>query len=117
MRFRSVPRLRRQHWFFSVIAMLAMASQFLLAIAPLADGRADRMASHVAAGGTQTHYAHIDCNCVSCQARSIHGTAPRPTSSTFEGEARTSSVVTLIDREFSADVTAQYNPRAPPGLI
>jgi hypothetical protein len=97
--------------------MLAMASQFVLAIAPLAEGREDRMASHVEAGGTQTHYAHSDGNCVSCQARSIHGTTARSASTTFEGEARASSVVTLVDRDFSVDVHSQANPRAPPRLI
>jgi hypothetical protein len=97
--------------------MLAMASQFVLAIAPLAEGREDRMASHVEAGGTQTHYAHSDGNCVSCQARSIHGTAPRPTSSTFEGETRSSSITLVVDRESSADVYSQSNPRAPPRSI
>ena len=94
-----------------------MASQFVLAIAPLAEGREDRMASHVEAGGTQTHYAHSDGSCVSCQARSIHGTAPRNAPSTFEGEARSSSIVLLVEREPSADIHSQSNPRAPPRLI
>jgi hypothetical protein len=117
MRFRTRPRLRRQHWFFSVIAMLAMASQFVLAVAPLAEGREDRMASHVEAGGTQTHYAHSDGNCVSCQARSIHGTATRNTASTFEGEAKSSSFALFVDRESPIDVHSLSNPRAPPRLI
>ena len=117
MRLRTLPRLQRQHWFFSVIAMLAIASQLVLAIAPLAEGREDRMASHVEAGGTQTHYAHSDGNCVSCQARSIHGTTTRTTPSTFEGEARSSSVILLVERESSADVHSQTKPRAPPRSI
>lgn len=117
MRFRSRPRLRRQHWFFSVIAMLAMASQLVLAIAPLAEGREDRMASHVEAGGTQTHYAHSDGNCVSCQARSIHGTTSRTSSATFEGETTSAAITPLVDRIYSVDVYSQANPRAPPRLI
>lgn len=117
MRFRSAPRLRRQHWFFSVIAMLAMASQFVLAIAPLAEGREDRMASHVEAGGTQTHYAHSDGNCVSCQARSIHGTTSRAASTTLVVETNPSSVAPLVDRASSVDPYSQANPRAPPRLI
>ena|SRR5436309_2489567 len=117
MKFRALPRLRRQHWFFSVIAMLAMASQFVLAIAPLAEGREDRMASHVEAGGAQTHYAHSDGSCVSCQARSIHGTATRSAPSTFEGEANASSVILLVEHECWTDVHSQSNPRAPPRLI
>jgi hypothetical protein len=117
MKFRSGPRLRRQHWFFSVIAMLAMASQFVLAIAPLAEGREDRMASHVEAGGTQTHYAHSDGNCVSCQARSIHGTAARTTTTAFVGESSSSTVALFVDRASPAAVRSQSNPRAPPALI
>lgn len=97
--------------------MLAMASQFVLAIAPLAEGREDRMASHVEAGGTQTHYAHSDTNCVSCQARSIHGTTVRTATSTFVGAVTSSSVTPLVDRVSSVDVYAQSNPRAPPRLI
>jgi hypothetical protein len=117
MRLSKLPRLRRQHWFFSVIAMLAMASQFVLAIAPLAEGRENRMASHVEAGGRQTHYAHSDANCVSCQARSIHGTTARTASSTFEGEANSASITPLVDRERSAEAHSQIKPRAPPRLI
>ena len=117
MKLRSLPRLRRKHWFFSVIAMLAMASQLVLAIAPLAEGREDRMASHVEAGGTQTHYAHSDGNCVSCQARSIHGTTTRTASSTFVGEARLAAVTPLVRRVQSVEFYSQSNPRAPPRLI
>ena len=95
LRARFSLRLRRQHWFFSVIAMLAMTGQFVLAVAPLAEGREDRMASHVEADGTQTHYTHSDGNCVSCQARSIHGTAVRTASSTVELETSSASVSVL----------------------
>jgi hypothetical protein len=97
--------------------MLAMTSQFVLALAPLAEGREDRMASHVEADGTQTHYAHSDGNCVSCQARSIHGTAPRTASSAYDGATRSSSVTSIVERESAADVYAQSNPRAPPRSI
>jgi len=97
--------------------MLAVASQFVLAIAPLAEGREDRMASHIEAGGTQTHYAHSDANCVSCQARSIHGTTARAATSTFVGAVTSTSITPLVDRVSSAGVHSQSNPRAPPRLI
>jgi hypothetical protein len=97
--------------------MLAMASQLVLAIAPLAEGREDRMASHVEAGGTQTHYAHSDANCISCQARSIHGTTVRTASSTFVGEVGASAVTLLVGRVVSVGFDSQSNPRAPPRLI
>ena len=97
--------------------MLAMASQLVLAVAPLAEGREDRMASHVESGGVQTHYAHGDGNCVSCQARSIHGTASRPANSFFEGETRVAAIASLVDRTTSIDLYSVPNPRAPPRVI
>lgn len=97
--------------------MLAMASQLVLALAPLAEGREDRMASHIEADGTQTHYAHSDGNCISCQARSIHGTTTRTATSSFEGEVRSSAITPIVGHVSSADVYGQSNPRAPPRLI
>ena len=117
MRFPARIRLGRHHWLLSILGMLAMASQLVLAVAPLAEGREDRMASHVEADGTQTHYAHSDGNCISCQARSIHGTTARTTTSSFEGEAGASAVTPFVGRVSSANVYSQSNPRAPPGLI
>ncbi len=117
MRFRPRFHPRRRHWLLSILAMLAMASQLVLALAPLAEGREDRMASHVEAGGTQTHYAHSDGNCVSCQARSIHGTTVRATSSSFEGEVGSSTITLIVDRLPALNVYSQSNPRAPPRLI
>jgi hypothetical protein len=97
--------------------MLAMASQLVLALAPLAEGREDRMASHIEAGGTQTHYAHSDGNCISCQARSIHGTTVRTASSSFEDEVGSSTITPIVGHVASAHVYSQSNPRAPPRLI
>jgi hypothetical protein len=94
-----------------------MASQLVLAVAPLAEGREDRMASHVEADGTQTHYAHSDANCISCQARSIHGTTVRTASSSFEGEVNSAAVTPFVGRVSSAAVYSQSHPRAPPRLI
>lgn len=94
-----------------------MASQLVLAVAPLAEGREDRMASHIEADGTQTHYAHSDGNCISCQARSIHGTTVRATTSSFEGEVRSSAVTPFVGRVFLRGVHSQSHPRAPPALI
>ena len=94
-----------------------MASQLVLAVAPLAEGREDRMASHIEADGTQTHYAHSDGNCISCQARSIHGTIAGAASSAFEGEVGSSAVTPLVDRVWSGVVHVHSHPRAPPRLI
>jgi hypothetical protein len=115
------PRVRfsaRPHnWLLSVIACVAMASQFVLAIAPLAEGRDARMASHIEAGGAQTHYAHSEATCVSCQARSIHGATARPSASLNEGETHQSLVVQPVGRPVSIGLHSPSNPRAPPTVI
>jgi len=94
-----------------------MAAQLTLAIAPLTEGRDDRMASHVEAGGAQSHYAHNDATCASCQARSIHGTSPRHAPAFFDAAARTFVVVTSADRSVSIGTLSPSSPRAPPAVI
>jgi hypothetical protein len=108
---------RPHRWFLGTIALLAMVSQFVLAISPLAEGREDRMASHVEAGGVQTHYSHNDATCASCQARSIHGAAPRPSATLVEADSNTSAVVSSIEYAVSIGLRSQSNPRAPPVVI
>ena len=64
----------RSTW-LTFIAVFAMAVQFVVALAPLAEGRDGRsMSAHVESSGTRGHYTHDDATCASCQARSIHGT-------------------------------------------
>jgi len=94
-----------------------MAAQLVLAVAPLMEGRDDRMASHVETSGAQTHYAHNDATCASCQARSIHGTPPRPAPSFVGDGARAFAIVASVDRAVSIDDHSPSNPRAPPAVI
>jgi hypothetical protein len=68
---------RHRGWLSSVIALLAMAAQLVVAIAPLAEGRDGRMASHVESSGVPGHYTHNEATCAACQARSIHGATSR----------------------------------------
>ena len=68
---------RKRSWLMLLVAMLATIAQLTVALAPLAEGRESRMASHVEAGGSSSHYAHDDAKCISCQARSMHGALPR----------------------------------------
>jgi hypothetical protein len=104
-------------WLFSIVALLSMAAQLVVAIAPLAEGRDDRMASHVEASGVQTHYAHNDATCASCQARSIHGTPPRPSLSLLGNGARAFAIVAPVDRSISIGSHSPSSPRAPPSVI
>src|SRR5947209_3636176 len=69
------PPVRR--WLFSILALVATVAQLTVALSPLVE-RERSMASHVESGSAAGHYAHNDATCPSCQARSIHGTAPRP---------------------------------------
>src|SRR3954463_11392255 len=68
---------RHRGWLSGVIALLAIAAQLVVAMAPLAEGRDGRMASHVESKGVAGHYTHNDATCAACQARSIHGTTSR----------------------------------------
>ena len=74
---RTTSPIRRSGWLYSVLSILVMTAQLVVAFAPLAESRDRRMESHVESGGAQTHRAHDDATCAACQARSIHGTAPR----------------------------------------
>src|ERR1044071_4504638 len=98
MRTSARPGSARRNWLFSIVALVSMAAQLMLAIAPLLEGRDDRMASHVEAVGTQTHLAHNDATCASCQARSIHSTTPRLSTSIVDVGARAHSITTPVDR-------------------
>ena len=117
MRTSARPGSARRNWLFSIVALISMATQLMLAAAPLLEGRDDRMASHVEAGGTQTHVAHNDATCASCQARSIHSTAPRPAASFLDDAARAHTIIASVDRSISIDAYSPSSPRAPPAVI
>jgi len=74
---------RLRHWFPNrswlptLIALVAFAGQLTVALAPLAEGRDARMASHVEANGSSTHFTHDETKCISCQARSMHSAPER----------------------------------------
>lgn len=104
----------RHGWLFVVVALWAMATQVVLAAVPLLEGRDGRLASHVESGGAKGHFSHNDATCASCQARSIHGTAPRAEPPTVEAGLRASAVVAAVARIVSIERHPKDNPRAPP---
>jgi hypothetical protein len=108
---------RRRSWLFALIALVATTAQLAVALAPLAEGREDRATVHIESGGAQRHVQHNDATCAACQARNIHGTAPRSAAPEFESSAHQSVVVATIDRIDAADVRSATNPRAPPSVI
>jgi hypothetical protein len=117
MRTSARPGPARRNWLFSIVALLSMATQLMLAATPLLEGRDDRMASHIEAGGTQTHVAHNDATCASCQARSIHSTAPRTATSFLDDTARAHTTIASVDHSISIGAYSPSSPRAPPAVI
>jgi hypothetical protein len=106
-----------RHWLSGFFAILAITAQLIVAIAPLAEGRDGRMASHVEAGGAASHYTHSEASCAACQARSIHGTTSRPAAPEVRSAIVASAVSTVDARVASAGFHLQANPRAPPSVI
>src|SRR3954469_13488527 len=84
------------HWLLRVLALVAMASQLVIAFAPLGEGRDSRMGSHVEASGSPGHFVHDEARCPACQARSIHGTAPKPDVPFVGAPLRATAVVEFV---------------------
>lgn len=114
-----VAQNRRRHatYLHSLFAVLAMVAQLVVSFAPLAESRDPRMASHVEAGGFQTHRAHSEAFCAACQARSIHGAASRAYPIALAEEAERPSVADAVDRIVSFELDPSTHPRAPPSVI
>ena len=111
------PSPRRRSWLFALIALLATTAQLAVALSPLLEAREGRATAHVEAGGPQNHVSHDDATCAACQARSIHGTAPRVAAPLADAAPRLTVAATAIDRVVSAGVRFPTNPRAPPSVI
>ena len=117
MRTAARPGSARRTWLFSIVALVSMAAQLMLAAAPLLEGHDDRMASHVEASGTRSHIAHDDATCASCQARSIQSTAPRTPASFLDIPIRAHTVIAPVDYVISIGAYSPSSPRAPPAVI
>ena len=105
---------RKRSWLTMLVALLATAAQLTVALAPLAEGRESRMASHVEAGGSASHYAHDDTRCVSCQARSMTGAVERQVPTTIPTRFSSVRIGARIEH-FVGDARGRLtNPRAPP---
>lgn len=114
-----IPRPVRfyRRWLFLFVALLGATAQLTVALAPLAEGRDARMGSHIESSGTRAHFTHDDAKCVSCQARSIHGTTERASLPTILERLSPTVADRAIVRGVSNDHNPQVNPRAPPVVI
>jgi hypothetical protein len=108
---------RQRGWLFGVIALLAMAAQLVVSVAPLAEGRDGRMASHVESTGAKGHYTHNDATCAACQARSIQGTTARQSVPLLLDALVPARLVGRAERVVETTLHPKDNPRAPPTVI
>jgi hypothetical protein len=108
---------RQGGWLSGVIALLAMAAQLVVAVAPLAEGRDGRMASHVESTGVPGHYTHNDAKCAACQARSIHSTTGGQSVPLLVDALARSTPVYGTERFVETRLHPKDNPRAPPVVI
>ncbi|MEP6509506.1 MAG: hypothetical protein ABJC63_14875, partial [Gemmatimonadales bacterium] len=92
-------------------------SQFVLAFAPLLEGRFGPDArAHAEEAGTNIHHAHNDADCAACTARDLMASAePGSTTSTT---ATSVAVGTFASTERSDEFsrTSQTQSRAPPSV-
>jgi hypothetical protein len=100
-----------------LIGILAMMGQLTVAIAPLAEGRDSRLASHVEATGTTGHHAHDPTKCVFCQTHVLRGTLERPQLPVIAERLGSVVVTAIVDRAPSGIYNPQAKPRAPPVVI
>ena len=111
------PRTRRRSWFFALFALLATTAQLAFALAPLVEGRDGPATVHIESHGTPRHYQHNDATCAACQARSIHGTAPRLPAPLVQTEPHVTVADQAVNHVAAADLNASAHPRAPPVVI
>jgi hypothetical protein len=114
---RNVPPKRRAGWLHTVLTVLVMAAQLVVAFAPLAESRDRRMDSQVEAGGAQTHHAHNEAECAACQARSFHGPASRVALPAVAVAAPRDRIFADADLAVSRESHSPSNPRAPPSVL
>ncbi|MEO8620886.1 MAG: hypothetical protein ABI625_07465 [bacterium] len=67
---------RRRHWMHRLGRVLAMVTQLVLLLAPIAEGREERLLDpHVEAPRTKAHPGHQPTTCAECVLLSMHGRA------------------------------------------
>ena len=111
---RSVPKRSPRHWLLTLFAMIAMLGQATVALSPLAEGRPGRMATHVEASGSATHFVHDETKCVSCQARSMYSAPARQIQPPIRLAISARAAITHVGLAPAAYTLHQSSPRAPP---
>lgn len=109
---RRTPR----RWLLLLIATFAAIAQLGIALAPLAEGREQRMMSHVEASGQRGHFAHDEAKCISCQARLFTGDVERPALPAIVARLVATRPALSVSRHDREDRGRQHSPRAPPTI-
>jgi len=107
-----LPRaLWRPALFFFAVA------QFLLAFAPLLEGRQGPDArAHVEEAGTTLHHAHNEADCAACTARGLLASADPESPGNLAFSAAASVVPSSVSLSVEAVWTIHAQSRAPPVL-
>jgi hypothetical protein len=110
---RVLPRaLWRPAIFFFAVA------QFLLAFAPLLEGRQGPDArAHVEEAGTTLHHAHNDADCAACIARGLLASADTQSSNVPLFLSQPSGVINEVSPSVESAWVTHTRSRAPPALI
>lgn len=105
-----LPRaLWRPAIFFFAVA------QFVLAFAPLMEGRFGPDArAHAEEAGTNIHHAHSDAGCAACTARDLMAAAEPADKSVLFAQSNVLSPVALNNRGNGQSQSRTAQPRAPP---
>lgn len=110
---RMLPRvLWRPAIFFFAVA------QFVLAFAPLMEGRFGPDArAHAEQAGTNIHHAHNEADCAACTARDLMAAAEPAAKSVLFAHSDVASPVALTNRAIGQTQSRTTQPRAPPTAL
>jgi len=97
---------------------LFAVAQFLLASAPLLEGRQWRDArAHVEESGVTLHHAHNDADCAACVARGLLASADPQSGDAPLFSSQPSDVIPAVFPSVESAWVSHARSRAPPALI
>lgn len=92
-------------------------SQFVLAFAPLMEGRfGPDSRAHAEQDGTNVHHAHNHADCAACTARDLMGTGEPGPRSTLPGSSAGPGAIASAKRTAESSQTLQTQSRSPPAI-
>ncbi|MEO5904265.1 MAG: hypothetical protein ABIQ55_09660 [Gemmatimonadaceae bacterium] len=94
-----------------------VVSQFVLAFAPLMEGRFGPDArAHAEQAGTAIHHAHNDADCAACAARDLMAAAEPGSSASIIASSVGVGAISSAERSGEFSRAAQTQSRAPPSV-